>query len=75
MTIVGIIFGLPLGFLMLDYIFKSALGDNYDFSAYISPISYLYATVGSLVVSVVVNKVLSKKVKSIDMVSSLKGNE
>lgn len=75
LTVVGIIFGLPLGFLMLDYIFKSALGDNYDFNAYINLVSYLYATVGSLVVSVVVNKVLSRKVKKIDMVSSLKGNE
>ena len=75
LTVVGIIFGLPLGFWMLDYIFKSALGDNYDFNAYINLISYLYATVGSLVVSIVVNKVLSRKVKRIDMVSSLKGNE
>ena len=75
LTVVGIIFGLPLGFWMLDYIFKSALGDNYDFNAYINLVSYLYATVGSLVVSVVVNKVLSRKVKRIDMVSSLKGNE
>ena len=75
LTVIGIIFGLPLGFLMLDYIFKSALGDNYDFNAYINLVSYLYATVGSLVVSVVVNKVLSRKVKKIDMVSSLKGNE
>ena len=75
LTVVGIIFGLPLGFWMLDYIFKSALGDNYDFNAYINLVSYLYATVGSLVVSVVVNKVLSRKVKKIDMVSSLKGNE
>lgn len=75
LTVVGIILGLPLGFWMLDYIFKSALGDNYDFNAYINLVSYLYATVGSLVVSVVVNKVLSRKVKKIDMVSSLKGNE
>ena len=75
LTIVGIDFGLPLGFWMLDYIFKSALGDNYDFNAYINFVSYLYATVGSFVVSVVVNKVLSRKVKRIDMVSSLKGNE
>lgn len=75
LTVVGIVLGLPLGFLMLDYIFKSALGDNYDFNAYINLISYLYATVGSLIVSIIVNKVLSRKVKKIDMVSSLKGNE
>jgi len=75
LTVAGIVIGLPLGFWMLDYIFKSALGENYDFNAYINLVSYLYATVGSLVVSVVVNKVLSRKVKKIDMVSSLKGNE
>lgn len=75
LTVAGIVIGLPLGFWMLDYIFKSALGENYDFNAYINLVSYLYATVGSLVFSVVVNKVLSRKVKKIDMVSSLKGNE
>ena len=75
LTVAGIVIGLPLGFWMLDYIFKSALGENYDFNAYIKPVSYLYAVVGSLVVSIIVNKVLSRKVKKIDMVTSLKGNE
>lgn len=75
LTVAGIVIGLPLGFWMLDYIFKSALGENYDFNAYIKPVSYLYAVVGSLVVSIIVNKVLSRKVKRIDMVTSLKGNE
>ena len=75
LTVAGIVIGLPLGFWMLDYIFKSALGENYDFNAYIKPASYLYAVVGSLVVSIIVNKVLSRKVKRIDMVTSLKGNE
>lgn len=75
LTVAGIVIGLPLGFWMLDYIFKSALGENYDFNAYIKPVSYLYAVVGSLVVSIIVNKVLLRKVKRIDMVTSLKGNE
>lgn len=74
-TIVGIIIGLPLGFLMLDYVFKTALGDNYDFSVNIRLISYLYASIGTAIVSLVVNHVLAKKVKTIDMVSSLKANE
>ena len=60
---------------MVDYIFKSALGDSYDFNAYISIISYLYSAVGSLVVAIFVNKVLARKIEKIDMVSSLKGNE
>ena len=75
LSIVGILAGLPLGYIMIDYIFKSALGENYDFPAMISIPSYLYATVGSFIVALVVNKILSRKVKTIDMVSSLKGNE
>ena len=75
LSIIGIIIGLPLGYFMIDYIFKSALGDNYDFSATIKWISYLCSTIGSLIVSLFVNKTLSRKVNTIDMVSSLKGNE
>lgn len=74
-AVVGIILGLPLGYLMTDYIFKSALGDNYDFSANIKLISYMYSAIGSFVVALFVNKVLSRKIKTIDMVTSLKGNE
>ncbi len=74
-AVVGIIIGLPLGYLMTDYIFKSALGDNYDFSASIKLISYMYSAIGSFVVAVFVNKVLARKIKTIDMVTSLKGNE
>ena len=75
LSIVGILAGLPLGYIMIDYIFKAALGENYDFPAMISIPSYLYAVIGSFVVALVVNKILSRKVKTIDMVSSLKGNE
>lgn len=75
LSIIGIVLGLPLGFIMVDYIFKSALGENYDFPASIKPLSYLLAAGGSLIVAIFVNKVLSRKVKTIDMVTSLKGNE
>lgn len=75
LAVIGIVLGLPLGYFMVDYIFKSALGDSYDFNAYIRIISYLYAAVGSFVVAIFVNKVLARKIKKIDMVSSLKGNE
>ena len=74
-AVVGIIIGLPLGYLMTDYIFKSALGDNYDFSASIKLISYMYSAIGSFVVALFVNKVLARKIKTIDLVTSLKGNE
>lgn len=75
LSTLGIILGLPLGFIMTDYIFKSALGDSYDFSASIKITSYLLSIFGSFVVSIIVNKVLARKIKTIDMVTSLKGNE
>lgn len=75
LTVVAIIIGLPLGYIMVDYIFKAALGDNYDFNASIKLLSYVYATIGTFVVSLFVNRKLAKKVKTIDMVTSLKGNE
>ncbi len=74
-SIIGIIAGLPLGYFMIVYIFEKALGENYDFIAQVNALSYLYATIGSLIVAIFVNKVLARKVKTIDMVSSLKGNE
>ena len=75
LTIIGMILGLPLGFYMTDFIFKMALSNDYDFGASIKLLSYLYAVLGILVVSVIVNKLLAKKINTIDMVSSLKANE
>ena len=75
LSIIGIIAGLPLGYFMIGYIFEKALGENYDFVAQVNVLSYLYAAIGSLVVAIFANKILARKVKTIDMVSSLKGNE
>lgn len=74
-TIISIILGLPLGFFMVDFIFKMALSESYDFSAKIGILSYIYAIIGTYIVSFVFSKLLSKKVNKIDMVTSLKGNE
>lgn len=75
LAIIAIIIGLPLGYYLTDFIFVYSLGDNYDFSANIRLVSYLYSVIGILIVSIVVNLFLARKVNSIDMVSSLKANE
>lgn len=74
-TIISIILGLPLGYFMTDIIFKLALSESYDFSTKINLLSYIYAILGTFIVSFVVSKFLAKKINKIDMVSSLKGNE
>ena len=74
-TILSIIIGLPTGYYMTSWIFKSVIADNYDFSAYINLSTYLIAIIGTILVSIIVSRILSKKVNKIDMVSSLKANE
>ena len=74
-TVLSIIIGLPTGYYMTSWIFKSVIADNYDFSAYINLSTYLIAIIGTILVSIIVSRTLSKKVNKIDMVSSLKANE
>lgn len=74
-TVLSIIIGLPTGYYMTSWIFKSVIADNYDFSAYINLSTYLIAIIGTILVSIIVSRILSKKVNKIDMVSSLKANE
>lgn len=73
--IIAIILAMPLGNYMTDYIFKNAIGDTYDFSAMIKPITFIVSSIGTFIVVYIVNQFLAKKIKKIDMVSSLKGNE
>ena len=74
-AIVSIIIGLPLGYYLTDWLFKTAIEEHYDFGAHINVLTYVVAAVGTYIVSYLVSRFLSRKVKNIDMVSSLKGNE
>lgn len=74
-AIISIILGLPSGLYLTDWLFKTAIEESYDFGAKIGILTYIYAAVGTFVVSYLVSIVLARKVDSIDMVSSLKGNE
>ncbi len=75
LSVIAILLGLPAGYWMVAYIYEAALGDAYDFPAYIRPQTYVIAGLGIFVVSVVVNDLMSRKIRGIDMVSSLKANE
>ena len=73
--IFAIIIALPLGNYITDYIFKNAIGDSYDFEAMIKPATFIFSAIGTFIVVYIVNQLLARKIKKIDMVSSLKGNE
>ena len=74
-AIISIIIGLPLGFYLTDWLFKTAIEEHYDFGAFITTRTYILSAIGTFVVSYLVSKFLARKIKKIDMVTSLKGNE
>jgi len=74
-AIVSSLIGLPAGYYLTDWIFKTAIEETYDFGAHIELKTYIFALVGTFIVSYIVSRLLARKIKDIDMVSSLKGNE
>jgi len=74
-AIISIIVGLPGGYCLTDWLFKTAIEEHYDFGASITVRTYIIAAIGTFIVSFLVSKFLSRKIKKIDMVTSLKGNE
>ena len=74
LSIVGIILGLPIGYLLIEYML-STIQDSMDVINYISIPSYLYAILGTLFISWVISIIISTRIKHIDMVSSLKAND
>ena len=74
-AVISIIIGLPLGYYLTDWLFKTAIEEHYDFGASINALTYIVAGFGTFIVSYLVSKFLARKIKNIDMVSSLKGNE
>lgn len=75
LTVLSILLGLPAGYAMTAYIFHAAMGDSYDFPARIEVRSYLIAAVTTFIVSWLVNRLMARKIRRIDMVSSMKANE
>lgn len=74
-AIASIIIGLPLGFYLTDWLFKTAIEEHYDFGAFITTRTYIISAIGTFFASYFVSKFLARKIKNIDMVTSLKGNE
>jgi putative ABC transport system permease protein len=73
-TAAGILLGIPAGLSLVNIILNSA-GEQFDMRVLITPLSWLICILGTFTLSVLVNLMLSRKVKTIDMVGSLKGME
>jgi putative ABC transport system permease protein len=74
LTILGIIIGLPLGALILNWMLV-AMASEYELKLVIGVASYLISTLLTFGVSLLVSVLVAKKNKKIDMVEALKGAE
>lgn len=74
LSIIGCIFGLPLGRVPLQAMMDSN-GDAVDWPCYIAPTTYIIAAIFVMTVSVLVSFMFSRRIKKIDMVEVLKGME
>ena len=74
LTLAGALIGVPGGYLLLEYMLRF-MGDSLDMTAKISLLSYCISILGTLLLSVTVNWLLSRKLQTIDMVSALKSVE
>ncbi len=74
LTVIGIAAGLYAGWGML-YVICTTVSDTLDMFPILYAPTYAYSIGGTFLVSVAVNFMFSKKVKTIDMVDALKGVE
>ena len=75
LTLLGIIAGMFLGMLLTGFIVRTVEIDNVMFGRDIYLSSYLYAAGFTLLFSLLVNAVMSFKIKAVNMVESLKSVE
>ena len=59
----------------MEYLFKVAIEEHYDFFAYITLRSYIISSIVTYITTYIVSLRLVKRINKIDMVSSLKSNE
>ena len=74
-TALGAILGVPAGFAALLVITDGFTLEDGDMMIRLTPLPYIGAVLGSILVSVVVNLFVTSKVNRVDMVEALKGVE
>lgn len=74
-AIISAFIGMPCGYYITDYVFKMVADRDYDFGAIITMNTYILSFVITVACSYLVSQWIARKIKNIDMVSSLKGNE
>ncbi|MGN0998066.1 MAG: FtsX-like permease family protein [Faecousia sp.] len=75
LTVMGMILGLPMGKLLLEFVMANIKIDMVWFSARIGVLSYVFAAVLTIVCAVIVDMVFYRKLDEINMAEALKSVE
>ena len=74
-SVIAAILGMPCGYYITDYVFKMVAERDYDFGAIITVNTYIISFVVTVLCAYLVSIFIARKIKKLDMVTSLKGNE
>lgn len=74
LTSIGICLGIPCGYALI-YLITSTIGDSMDIMIYVEMKTYVFTILGTLFLSILINRFLFRKLRKIDMVSALKAIE
>ena len=66
---------MPFGYYILVYVFKMVADRDYDFGAVVTINTYIISFIVTVLTAYLVSLFIARKIKNIDMVTSLKGNE
>ncbi|MEG0662971.1 MAG: FtsX-like permease family protein, partial [Anaerovoracaceae bacterium] len=72
---IGMVVGIPLGILLHRFVMKTAEVDAVMFGRHIYWQSYLYAAAITIFFTIVVNLIMRRSIRKIDMVESMKAND
>lgn len=75
LTVIGTCIGLFLGTYLHDFVMKTAETDNIVFLRYIKDTSFLISGIITLIFSLIVQIIINKSIKNINMIDSLKSVE
>jgi len=74
-AVLGIILGLPLGYLMANGLAKAVSTDLFSFQAVIYPMTYVYSAIGGCVFIIIAHLFAQRGVKRLDLVEVLKDRD
>ena len=74
LSIIGILIGAPLGNVSLNAMINTN-GENFDYNLSLAPVDYIIAGILVMIISMLVSFMFSKRIRSLNMVETLKGVE